>query len=1489
VTGVRPPSTVPEEYSQPVADIAFSRDDIISSRVDVASSRESVISTKPRGNDGMSRGVGGELPPAGKTQWSPSVGPAAAKKGHNRSVSHGGVAFIRRGSNREKDPTEGGGDKTSANNFLKAAPLPSAMKKSHRRGFSHGQINPKETLIPNHMNGSDRDRAGSKADFNLTPGQEERERIKEKTASLGAYGQMGRKPSEKRGQSKTDSLGGFFKGHSRQASKTDSIYTLRTTSTNYKNKIFFWQNKDGATLERKRRTVVPNHTVPGGIVPKDPEHPNHLYLNNHVRTTKYTALSFIPKNLFEQFHRFANLYFLFIVLLNWVPAINAFGKEISMLPVIIVLIVTGIKDLYEDRRRYKSDRRVNYSTCKVYQPGEGKYVKCLWKELRVGDMVYLSNDEQIPADILLLQSSDDNGLCYIDTQNLDGETNLKQRERPRGLKQDTPSFSVPAFRCNLECDMPTTKIYRFHGSLTQPWGERIPVGKDNLLLRDCVLKNTDYIEGLVVYAGHESKAMLNNGGPRYKRSKLEKQINREVVWCVVILVVLCLIGATGNGIWNKSVLYSVSVNGPNGTQFNLTEVPPFIPVKDSKDAPDYAFEGFLTFWTFIIILQIIIPLSLYVTIEITKLCQVYLIHNDPLLYDHVHRKSVECRALNIPEELGQVQYMFCDKTGTLTENKMVFKRCLIAGKDFGHNSFSQLGTSRAIIPPNQDLSDIFSEFDNPFLDSSPMSQRSKEFFMLLASCNTVIVANHNLREASNPCGNLRSFEPSSADTTMTTPAFEPSSIDTTMTTLNTHNDTKTTPLSDMSVDFNSRANSPSPTSTPKANHQKTQVQKHLRFQDGLSSEENNPGESPISKHKFPSLPNPFSKLKFPSSNKEHEEDFSEEKPPEARPLYEAESPDELALVDAAFAYQCKLLKRSPTSCAISLPGEGVLEYEVLHSLPFDSVRKRMSVVLQHPITRKRTLYCKGADSAMFPCLAKPSLEGAEVIEETKKELDSYATMGLRVLVMAKKDLDDEEYWEWAEAHNKAELALDRRDKQLMDSYNRIEGGMELLGATGIEDRLQEHVPETIANLRAAGIVVWVLTGDKQETAINIAYSCRLFSLNMEIIKVNARSRDAAEAALKQNLDQANNSRIPPEKRALVVDGKSLIYILDRKSLHLQHLFLNLTKKCGAVLACRSTPLQKAYIVRIVKEHLKMHTLAIGDGANDVSMIQTAHIGVGISGQEGMQAVMASDFAMPRFRFVERLLLVHGHWCYDRLARMVLHFFYKNATFVFVQFWYQLYCGFTGTVMIDQMYLMLFNLLFTSLPPVALGVFDRSASANVLIKCPELYYVGRLSTAYKPHSFWVNMADALYQSLVVFFLAFGSYMNTDVGIWYFGTLICSQCIVVMLVQLGIETKSWTIVHWLSMVVSVVLYLAFGLSYNAACYACDGLTNPYWVMQSLMEDPNHYLVLLLSAVLSALPRLTCRVIQNVTDMSEVTRTRLKQKAIRKLAADMEMSNM
>ena len=191
------------------------------------------------------------------------------------------------------------------------------------------------------------------------------------------------------------------------------------------------------------------------------------------------------------------------------------------------------------------------------------------------------------------------------------------------------------------------------------------------------------------------------------------------------------------------------------------------------------------------------------------------------------------------------------------------------------------------------------------------------------------------------------------------------------------------------------------------------------------------------------------------------------------------------------------------------------------------------------------------------------------------------------------------------------------------------------------------------------------------------------------------------------------------------------------------------------------------------------------------------------------------------------------------------------------------------MMIDQMYLMLFNLLFTSLPPYALGVFDRDAPADLLASQPHLYSVGRLSTAYKPYSFWINMLDAIFQSLAVFFISLGAFSGSDMGLWEFGTLLCSQSILVMLIQCGVETKSWTVVHWASILISLGLYLAFGLIYNAVCSQCGGLTNPYLVMQHGLADPSQWAVLLITGVVSNIPRVFCRAVVNSLHPTDVAR--------------------
>uniref|UniRef100_A0A8C0H3T9 Phospholipid-transporting ATPase n=1 Tax=Chelonoidis abingdonii TaxID=106734 RepID=A0A8C0H3T9_CHEAB len=412
----------------------------------------------------------------------------------------------------------------------------------------------------------------------------------------------------------------------------------------------------------KWRIVFPNNKS----LQKDWEKVSRFYSENGIQTTKYTLLSFLPRNLFEQFHRytlfhrFANLYFVAIAALNFVPVVNAFQPAVSLIPICVIMAITAVKDAWEDFRRYQLDKEINNMVCLIYSRKESDYIEKCWKDVRVGDFVQLQCNEIIPADILLLYSSDQNGICHLETANLDGETNLKQRQVVKGF-----SNQVELFQNTIVCEKPNNDLNKFNGF---PDHKRIGFGSESLLLRGCTIRNTEIAIGIVIYAGHETKAMLNNSGPRYKRSKIERRMNIDIFFCVGLLFIMCLIGALGHGIWNGS----------------FSERPPYEVPDPNGNYLSSALAGFYMFLTMIILLQILIPISLYVSIEFVKLGQVFLIHNDIDLYDEDVDLPIQCRALNITEDLGQIQYIFSDKTGTLTENKMVFRRCTIDGNEFSH-------------------------------------------------------------------------------------------------------------------------------------------------------------------------------------------------------------------------------------------------------------------------------------------------------------------------------------------------------------------------------------------------------------------------------------------------------------------------------------------------------------------------------------------------------------------------------------------------------------------------------------------------------------------------------------------------------------------------------------------------------------------------------------------------------------------------------------
>ena len=843
----------------------------------------------------------------------------------------------------------------------------------------------------------------------------------------------------------------------------------------------------------------------------------------------------------------------------------------------------------------------------------------------------------------------------------------------------------------LKTEHPNNRLYTFEGSLkVKGHPKSTPVDSTNVILRGSILKNTHWLIGVVIFTGPETKLMMNSKTPPHKRSNVERRVNR---YLTIVFTVL----------FTAAILSTVISIANAFTEEALAE----------QNDPDAKKTSFLNFFTFMILYNGLVPISLYVTMDLVRVLQTRFIQWDQRMYSEADDRPALAKTGDLNEDLGQIEFVFSDKTGTLTENMMEFRRCSVAGKKYGVMTPEVPGEKASGVSTHEKF-----KFRDPALiqelKRDPHGKLS-EFVELLALCHTV-------------------------------------------------------------------------------------------------------------------LPEVDSKGCL---------------------HYLGASPDEEALVVAAHCFGYSFDRVKSGYLGLTVFGEK-REYRVLGVNEFTSNRKRMSIVIQLA-SGQYALYCKGADNVVLELCNATSDE----VTQLNDHLREFAVDGLRTLVCAKRMLTVEQASDFERKWINAKNAMSDRTKRLQEVAEEYELEMEILGATAIEDKIQDGVPETIDSLMKAGIKVWVLTGDKQETAINIGYACKLLSSQVTVLKLNVTSAEDAQSNLRYllmehiyktspTIDSPSHLRAPSRLHntptqttapsrynhpffhrtieldtdkpidvdnihiSLVVDGTSLSCILDNAKA--VKMFSMLSFMCHSVICCRVSPIQKSDVVKLVKQGFKFKpmTLAIGDGANDVSMIQEAHVGIGISGKEGLQAVNSSDYAIARFRFLLPLLMLHGRWNYQRITMVILYSFYKNFLLILPMFYYSFVNQYSGTALYDSYLIMSYNVILTSLPIVVLGVLDKDLEAERIITHPSLYTSGILARNFNALIFikWVLLA--ISESLVIFgvVVMLSKHVENQEGrpedLVLSGTVAFYVVVETVSYVIAAEMRDWT---WIFVIVLLVSYLLF----------------------------------------------------------------------------------
>ena len=561
--------------------------------------------------------------------------------------------------------------------------------------------------------------------------------------------------------------------------------------------------------------------------------------------------------------------------------------------------------------------------------------------------------------------------------------------------------------------------------------------------------------------------------------------------------------------------------------------------------------------------------------------------------------------------------------------------------------------------------------------------------------------------------------------------------------------------------------------------------------------------------------------------------------PDGKIEYNAESPDEAAFVKFAAKSGYVLTKRTPEKVWFEANGVPT-EYEIVALFPFDSSRKRMSVLLKIPGTEKILCLCKGADNIMY-----------QRCKEIKYNdyVNSFSQQGYRTLVFGQKIIDEEESKAMMEQYNVVSQAMSNRDQKVAEFAETVEKDLDCIGITAIEDKLQENVPETISWIRKAGIKIWVLTGDKLETAIEIGRTSKVIEANSDVLIISQTNVNDIKVEIERYVNNIASFTSP----VLVMTEEPVDFILNGEgNENVKEQFLELSKHCRSIIFSRVSPFMKAAIVKFVKEIKGSCVLAVGDGANDVGMIQESNVGVGIYGKEGTQAAQAADFAIPRFKHLVCSIGIHGHLAMHRLAHTAAIMLYKNYVFDLVMFWCYFDTMFSPSSFFDGFLLSCFNLVFVLLPPFAYGFFDMDLPKKKLIAYPEVHNTMENPIAY-PYLIYYIVIGVVQSAIIYFFVRTG---NSDHAFLENGTLCYITSVVVVLIQISTWLSEWNWIVALFMILSIVLLFLLIPVYNYII----GEYNLYSVSVAVLTSSVNWFTMFACVLFCLLISEVCEVLRN-----------------------------